>query len=127
MYVNGDVAWPSGCARPGRLLGHRRTFLSAWADLAVMTGAPVIPVFCTHRPAGRFALTFDPPWTIDLGSEEAVVARYLERLEAEIAAHPADAVAHLLWPSFQAPPEGNAAPAPATHLPRRPVRHVPAA
>ncbi|CAN5826624.1 hypothetical protein BH23PLA1_BH23PLA1_16870 [soil metagenome] len=105
VYINGDVAWPSSCARPGRLLGRRRTFLSAWADLAVLTGAPVVPVFCTHQPAGRFALSFDPPWTLTSGSEAAAVARYLERLEAEIVAHPADAVAHLLWPSFNTPEE----------------------
>ncbi len=122
VYINGDVAWPSACARPGRLLGHRRRFLSAWADLAVLTGAQVLPVFCVHRPAGRFALTFDPPWTLAPGSQEAAVARYLERLEAEIAAHPADAIAHLLWPSFNAPAEPEAQ---VLRSPSIPPQHLP--
>jgi hypothetical protein len=57
----------------------------------------VIPVFCTHQPGGRLALTFDAPWNVTRGDEDRAVARYLARLEAEVLAHPADAVAHLLW------------------------------
>src|SRR5205823_11931770 len=87
----------------GRLLGRPRPFLSVWADLAVVTRAPVFLVFATHRPGGCYALTIDPPQTVAAGEEPAAVARYLARLEAEIAAHPADAVAHLLWPCYGPP------------------------
>jgi hypothetical protein len=121
VYVSGDIPWASCTARPGRLLGHRRPFLSVWADLAVLTRSPVLPLFCTHRPGGRFALTIDPPWTLSAGSEDAAVARYLERLEAEILAHPADAVAHLLWPCYGPPDSAGRDPGAAPEAPVRPT------
>lgn len=103
VYLKGDVPWTGPNTRPGRLLGFERTFQSLWAELAALFRAPVVPMFCTHRPGGRFALTFDPAWTVVRGAEGAAVARYLERLEAEILAHPADAIAHLLWPCYGPP------------------------
>lgn len=100
LAVNGDVAWPSGCARRGRLLGVEQGFLGVWADLAVLTGAAVVPYFARHLPEGRYTIRFDVPWSIGPGDESAAVAAYLSRLEREIRAHPAEAVAHLTWPSF---------------------------
>jgi hypothetical protein len=97
VYMKGDVPWFGANTRPGRFLGVERPFQSLWAEFAALFRAPVIPVFCTHRPQGRFALVFDAPWTVTRGAEAAAVARYLGRLEAQILANPADAVAHLLW------------------------------
>jgi hypothetical protein len=74
-----------------------RPFQALWAECAGLFRAPVVPVFCTGRPGGRLALEFDPPWEVARGAEGAAVARYLARLESAIVAHPADAVAHLLW------------------------------
>jgi lauroyl/myristoyl acyltransferase len=107
VYLTGDIPWSGPNSRPGRLLGQSRTFLAVWAELAALTRAPVFHLFCTHRPGGRFALTIDPPQTVAPGDEAAAVARYLARLDAEIAAHPADAVAHLLWPCY-GPPHAEA-------------------
>jgi phosphatidylinositol dimannoside acyltransferase len=109
LYMTGDIPWQGPNARTGRLLGFDREFLSVWADLAVLARAPVIPLYCTHRPGGRFALTFDAPWILSPGDEAAAVARYFGRLEAEIAGHPADAVAYLLWPCYAPPDESSAA------------------
>jgi lauroyl/myristoyl acyltransferase len=97
VYLKGDVPWLGANTRPGRFLGIERPFQSLWAEFAGLFRAPVIPVFCTHRPGGRFALTFDPAWTVKRGEEAAAVGRYLARLEDEIRVDPADAVAHLLW------------------------------
>src|SRR4051794_11180736 len=97
VYLKGDVPWIGANTRPGRFLGHDRQFQSLWAEFAGLFRAPVIPVFCTHRPGGRFALTFDAPWTVTRGEEATAVTRYLARLEDEIREHPSDAVAHLLW------------------------------
>lgn len=110
VYLSGDVPWPSGNARPGRLLGDVRPILATWADLAAQARCPVVPVFCTHRPGGRYALKFGPPWTVEPGTEGEAVARYLDRLGAEIAAHPSDAVAHLTWPCYGPPVETVVAP-----------------
>jgi len=97
VYLKGDVPWFGANTRPGRFLGIERPFQSLWAEFAGLFRAPVVPVFCTHRPGGRFTLSFDPPWNVARGDEAGAVTRYLARLEGEIAAHPADAVAHLLW------------------------------
>lgn len=123
VYLSGDIPWTGANTRPGRLLGRSRTFLSVWADLAVLTGAPVYSVFCTHEPGGRYALSLEPMGTLARGEEPAAVARFLARLESEIAAHPTDAVAHLLWPCYGVAP--CAAPSAVESAPAaRPSRRV---
>jgi lauroyl/myristoyl acyltransferase len=117
LYLTGDIPWDGPNSRPGRLLGQTRRFLSVWADLAVQTRVPVFLVFCNHRPGGRYALSIEPPWALTRGDEPAAVVRYLDRLERAIATHPADAVAHLLWPCY-GPPTRQAVTAP------RPGRRV---
>lgn len=124
VYLSGDIPWSGPNTRPGRLLGRPRTFLSVWADLAALTGAPVYFVFCTHRPGGRHALSIEPMGTLAPGEEPGAVARFLARLESEIAAHPADAVAHLLWPCYGAPSQAAAQSAPATARPSRRIAAV---
>jgi lauroyl/myristoyl acyltransferase len=103
VYLSGDILWPGPNCRRGRLLGVDRTFLAIWADLAALARAPVVFLFAAHRPGGRYALTFDAPRTIEPGQEDPAVAVFLRRLEGEIIANPADAVAYLLWPCFGAP------------------------
>ena len=56
VYLSGDIPWSGPNTRPGRLLGRPQPFLSVWADLAVLTRAPVFLAFCTHLPGGRYAL-----------------------------------------------------------------------
>jgi lauroyl/myristoyl acyltransferase len=106
VYLNGDIPWPSDNAHPGRLLGREQHFLAIWADLAALARAPVVPVFCTHRPGGRFLIAFDAPWDLRGVRPAEAVTRYLARLEQVIANHPADAVAHLTWPAY-APADGD--------------------
>jgi lauroyl/myristoyl acyltransferase len=117
VYMTGDIPWDGPNSRPGRLLGQTRRFLSVWADLAAQTRVPVFLVFCNHRAGGRYALTIDPPWILRPGDEPAAVVRYLHQLEQQIAADPADAVAHLLWPCY-GPPARHAV------VPLRPGRRV---
>ena len=107
VYLPGDVPWSGSNTRAGRLLGQSHPLLSVWADLAALTKAPVFTVFCTHRPGGRFALSLELLGPISPGEEPAAVARYLARLERAIAADPADAVAHLLWPCYGPPPSSH--------------------
>jgi lauroyl/myristoyl acyltransferase len=103
IYLNGDIPWrgPNTCA--GTLLGHRQHLLAIWTELAVLTGAPVFLVFCTHRSRGRFGLEIESLGRLRPGEEETAVADYLKQLEARIATSPADAVAHLLWPCYRSP------------------------
>lgn len=124
VYLSGDIPWNGPNTRSGRLLGSSLAFLSVWADLAVLTRVPVFLLFCTHRPGGRYALTIEPPWTLAAGDESAAVTRYLARLESEINAHPADAVAHLLWPCY-GPPSAASPSGTTTARPSRRVAAVP--
>ena len=103
VYFSGDVPWSSRHARAGRFLGRSRTFQSVWAELAATTGAAVLPLFCRHRPDGRYRITIDPPFLVAPGSEPAAVSTFLSRLEREILSAPEDAVAHLTWPSYGTP------------------------
>ena len=90
--------------------------LAIWTELAVLTHAPVFLVFCTHAPAGRFAMEIEPLGWLRRGEEAVAVADYLRQLEARIANSPADAVAHLVWPCYEPRPHGVMPPGPA---PRR--------
>jgi phosphatidylinositol dimannoside acyltransferase len=103
VYFAGDIPWTGPNTRAGRLLGQPHRFLAVWADLSALTGAPVIFTFCTHRLGGRFDLRFEPIGRVPRGGEDAAVAAFLARLEAAIAAHPSDAVAHLTWPCYGPP------------------------
>ena len=103
VFLNGDIPWPGPDCRRGRFLGVDRTWLAVWADLAAQARAPVVCLFAAHQPGGRYSLTIDPPRDVAPGGEDAAVVAYLRRLESEIAAHPADAIAYLLWPCFGPP------------------------
>jgi phosphatidylinositol dimannoside acyltransferase len=104
IYLNGDIPWygPNTCS--GLLLGRRQRLLAIWTELAILTGAPVFLVFCTHQDGGRFALEIEAIGHLRPGEEETAVADYLKQLEARIATSPADAVAHLAWPCYESPP-----------------------
>ena len=52
LYLCGDIPWPGPNSRPGRLLGLEQPFLAIWAELAVLTGAPVLPRLL-HAPPRR--------------------------------------------------------------------------
>ena len=104
IYLNGDIPWSGPNTCPGTLLGRPQRLLAIWTELAVLTGAPVFLVFCTHLPGGRFALEIEAIGHLRPGEEETAVADYLKQLEARIATSPADAVAHLAWPCYESPP-----------------------
>jgi phosphatidylinositol dimannoside acyltransferase len=103
IYLNGDIPWSGPNTCPGTLLGRPQRLLAIWTELAVLTGAPVFLVFCTHLPAGRFSLEIEAIGHLRPGEEETAVADYLKQLEARIATSPSDAVAHLVWPCYQSP------------------------
>jgi lauroyl/myristoyl acyltransferase len=107
LYFCGDVPWPGHNARTGQLLGRSYRFLAIWTELAVLTRAPVFHVFCSHLPGGRYRLEIEDVGRIQPGEEDEAVADYLKQLEARIAIDPSQAVAHLLWPCFQAPSPGE--------------------
>ncbi|GAC1464878.1 MAG: hypothetical protein NVSMB9_03960 [Isosphaeraceae bacterium] len=107
VYLTGDVPWDGPNTRPGCFLGHVQSYQSLWVDLAARFQTPVIPVFCTHLPGGRYRLSFDPAWSVERGDEDSAMQRFLTRLEVEIRANPTEAVAHLLWPCYNPSPSSG--------------------
>ena len=107
VYLMGDVPWTGANTQSARFLGYRRTFQSLWAEFAARFRAPVVTVTCTHRPEGRYALTFEPGGIVEKGEEGTAVARFLSRLETKIVAHPDDATAYLLWSCYGSPTDGE--------------------
>jgi lauroyl/myristoyl acyltransferase len=103
IYLNGDIPWSGPNTCPGTLLGRRQRFLAVWTELAVLTGAPVFHVFCTHLPNGRYALELTEIGYLSPGEEHTAVGQYLRQLEARIAMWPADAVAYLTWRCYESP------------------------
>ncbi len=79
IYLKGDVPWHGPNTRPGRFLGQDHDFQSLWAEFAALFRAPVVPVFCSHLPHGRYGLTFDPLITIARGEEGPAVTRVSRR------------------------------------------------
>jgi lauroyl/myristoyl acyltransferase len=108
VYLCGDIPWDGPNTQPGGLLGVEHRFLSIWTELAVLTRAPVYHVFCTHQKGGKYRLDLQAVGQVHAGEQAQGVADYLRQLEARIATHPAQAVAHLLWPCYS-PARGHRA------------------
>jgi lauroyl/myristoyl acyltransferase len=104
VYLNGDIPCTSSNSRPGTLLGRAGRFLTVWADLAALSGAPVVPIFCSARPDGRFRLYLERPWSLAAGDQAVAVARYLAFLDDQIRADPSAAALHFSKPAVAEPP-----------------------
>ena len=100
IYFTGDIPWAGSNTRPGRLLGRETEFLSIWADVAALTKVPVFLSLCTHARGGRYRLSLESLGILRPGEEGLAVAQFLARLDAEIAANPTEAIAHLLWDHY---------------------------
>ena len=107
IYLMGDVPWEGTNTRTGSLLGFEQSFQSLWADFAVLFRAPVVMAFSIYLPGGRTRVVFKPLLIVRKGQEDQVVRDYLKSLDDEIAAHPANAVAHLLWPCYGTNPRSK--------------------
>jgi len=105
VYLNGDIVWDGPNTRTCRLLGREHRFLAVWAELACLTGAPIVLVFCRHLAGGRFGIDFKPLDPAASARPERLLAAYLAEVEAQVALDPAEAVAYLTWPCYADAPE----------------------
>ncbi|MBV8555447.1 MAG: lysophospholipid acyltransferase family protein [Planctomycetaceae bacterium] len=105
LYVAGDVRWSGQSTQPARFLGKRYQFSSMWVNLAAMTGAAVVPVFCQMQPRGTYRLEFRPPYPIPPEAAEAAkdgqaaywVQTYLSELEDQVRLHPSNSNEYFFW------------------------------
>lgn len=82
--------------------GRQRTFRHGFAELALDTGAPVVPVFVSSDPTGRFQIDFAPPLAVEPNAAReaqlaALVTQYVNLLRINWATHPAS----VQWPEMQ--------------------------
>ena len=81
IVADGYVGWSDGI--PVDFLGRRRVIYTGFAELAVMTGAPVVPVFAGIDGKGRVTLRFMAPLQA-AGADREEKVESLVRQYAEI-------------------------------------------
>lgn len=69
-------------------LGQPRRFATGTVNLAKLSGAALLPVFCTPTPTGGYALEILPPLDVQSKSTDTVLRKNLHNLESRIRAHP---------------------------------------
>jgi lauroyl/myristoyl acyltransferase len=103
LYLAGDVRWSGAHTQPASFLGRRYQFSATWVNLAAMTGAPVVPVFCHMQPQGRYHMEFHPSFPIpddalQDGQAQVWVQKFLALLEDEVRLHPSNSNEYFFWP-----------------------------
>jgi lauroyl/myristoyl acyltransferase len=89
LYISGEG--PMGHRHIERaFLGRLRPFATGVFNLARLTGAPILPVFCHGCPGAEFSCVIDPPLNVaDTPEGPALgIAQYARRLEDYARRHP---------------------------------------
>lgn len=102
VYLAGDVRWTGPHTQPARFLGREFTFSATWVNLAALTGAPVVPVFCQMRDDGRYQVEFRPGFqvpsdAVKTGQAGHWVQTYLSLLEEQVRLHPENSNEYFFW------------------------------
>ncbi|GIW85965.1 MAG: hypothetical protein KatS3mg108_0289 [Isosphaeraceae bacterium] len=95
----GDITHPNG--QPTPWLGQTLRLQTAWINLALCCCSPVIPLFATHLPAGRFLIHFEPPLHLSPQSPHSALTEFLNHLERHVRSHPHEAIPYWTWPAYQ--------------------------
>jgi KDO2-lipid IV(A) lauroyltransferase len=103
LYLAGDVRWSGPHTQLAEFLGQSYRFSATWVNLAAMTGAPVVPVFCHMERQGRYHIEFRPPFdvppdTIHAGQAQHWVQRFLNLLEDQVRLYPSNSNEYFFWP-----------------------------
>jgi KDO2-lipid IV(A) lauroyltransferase len=102
LYLAGDVRWSGSSTVAGGFLGMRPSFTATWIQIAALSGAPIVRVYCRMEPGGGFAMRFDPPTHLDRrdARPERVADRvqeFLARVEDAVRDDPTNAIEYLSW------------------------------
>lgn len=109
LYVAGDVRWTGAHTQPATFLGRQFRFSATWVNLASMTGAPVIPVFCHMQADGRYHIEFRsplrvPPDALPADQVQPWVQAFLTLLEEQVRLHPSNSNEYFFWPDAEPGP-----------------------
>jgi phosphatidylinositol dimannoside acyltransferase len=103
LYVAGDVRWSGNHTQAALFMGHRYHFSATWVNLAAITGAPVVPVFCQMQPQGNYHIEFHSAFEIPddaarTGQSAFWVQSYLSILEDQVRRYPSNSNEFFFWP-----------------------------
>jgi lauroyl/myristoyl acyltransferase len=109
IFIASDVRWSGPNAVSARFLGSEFEFSTTWVMLAALSGAPVVPVYCTMSANAAHSLEFLPrSWvpssTAHPGEIASWVQRSLDETEKRVREHPSNSNEYFFWsePSEQA-------------------------
>ena len=102
VRIAGDVRWTGANTSPATFLGRSYNFSNTWVKLACMTGAPIVPVFCRIDDLGAYELEFQPAYSLPKGTPDpedmsAWVQDFLDRIERQVEASPANSNEYFFW------------------------------
>jgi KDO2-lipid IV(A) lauroyltransferase len=103
IYIAGDVRWAGPHSQPATFLGHTFHLSATWVNLAALTGAPVVPVFCQMQPDGMCHIEFHPRLhvpadAIKTGQAGRWVQSYMSLLEDQVKRYPTNSNEYFFWP-----------------------------
>jgi KDO2-lipid IV(A) lauroyltransferase len=107
-----DVRWCGQHTARASFLGHQVTFSKTWVNLAAMTGAAVVPVFCHLEDGGTYHLEFLPAYHVPkdvprTGQDAWWVQNALNVVEERVRHYPEQSNDYFFWTEDDA--EGHAA------------------
>jgi len=108
IYIAGDVRWAGPHSQPATFLGHTFHLSATWVNLAALTGAPVVPVFCQMQREGTYHIEFHPRFhvpndAVKTGQAGHWVQSYMSLLEDQVRRHPANSNEYFFWPEGNSP------------------------
>ena len=103
LSIASDVRWETPPNSPAEFLGQSYTFSSTWVTLAALTGAPVVPAYCSIEPSGTYAVEFEPSFTIPPAAarDGALAAHWVQHglrlIEERVRRDPANSIDYFFW------------------------------
>ena len=97
-----DVRWCGQHTARAAFLGHHVTFSKTWVNLAAMTGAAVVPVFCHMEEDGIYHLEFLPGYQVPkdvphTGQDAWWVQNALNVVEERVRHYPEQSNDYFFW------------------------------
>ncbi|QDV35408.1 hypothetical protein ElP_33110 [Tautonia plasticadhaerens] len=115
LSIASDVRWPTPPNATARFLGRSYDFSSTWVTLGALSGAPVVPAYCSIERDGTYRVEFEPSFAIPTAAarDEALAAHWvqhgLDLIEGRVRTDPANSIDYFFWEEDEARPRAQMA------------------
>ncbi len=97
-----DVRWSGAHTAMASFLGRSLSFTKTWVNLAAMSGAAIMPVFCRLEEDGTYVLEFLPTYHVPpdaprTGQDAWWVQNALNAIEEQVRLHPEQSNDYFFW------------------------------